>query len=106
MNVTPVLEGNLTKRFLMSLATGQYVVSGTYDRNDAREYAPCFRESGVPMDERQAQWERIKEARADGRRCTVLRGEFEYEAYIKSLPTPQQRCIDIPRESGDEPRTR
>jgi len=82
--------GNLTRSFLSSLETGQYVVSNVYDLLDGGRYVPAFRESVAPPDARDEQWKRIKSAHADGRQCAVLASESEYEEFAKSLPVPNQ----------------
>jgi len=85
----PVISGKLTKRFLMSLETGQYIVSNVCNQEDGR-FEPCFREKVLPLKDREKQWQRIKSACADGRLCNVLGSEMDCEAYIKSLPIPGQ----------------
>jgi len=88
MEPEPITRGKLTKRFSMSLETGQYIVSNAFDQVDAGGFEPCFREVVAPPDARNEQWARIKATYADGRLCDVLRSEAEYEAYRRSLPAP------------------
>ena len=68
----PIVRGRLTKKFLMSLETGQYVVSNAYEQVEGGGFDPCFREVVAPPDGRNEQWARIKSAYADGR----LRGAY------------------------------
>lgn len=84
----PVLRGRLTRRFLMTLETGLYIVSNCYEHVGAGRYEPCFRESVVPPEARNEQWARIKSAYVDGRLCDVLSRETDYNAYRASMPAP------------------
>jgi len=86
----PVIRGKLTKRFFMSLKTGQYVVSNICNQMEKGRVEPCFREEVLPPESREEQWRRIESAHADGRFCDVLEGAEDYEAHIKSLPVPGQ----------------
>ena len=61
----------LTRRFLMSLATGVRIVSNAFVPPFG-EPVPVFEESIVPCNEREAQWKRIKAAQAVGRTCHVF----------------------------------
>lgn len=63
----------LTKGFFMALPTGSYLVSNC--GNTPGKHVPTFNERVGPAAARQAQWERIKAARAHGRLCNV--GETE-----------------------------
>jgi hypothetical protein len=82
----PAQYGQLTKRFLFSLQTGQYIVSNVYELLDGGRFKPAFRESVAQPDARNEQWKRIKSAYADGRQCAVLASESDYEEFDKSLP--------------------
>lgn len=82
----PVTHGKLTKRFLMSLETRRYLVSNVHEQAEGGNSVPCFREAVAPPEARECQWQRIKSAYANGRLCSVLESESDYEEYKKSLP--------------------
>lgn len=66
MDKKPEKTALLTKEFLLSLKEGHYLVSNT-----KKNRKPIFEESVSPMDKREAQWQRIKEAEAHQRLCFV-----------------------------------
>ena len=68
----PIASGKLTKRFLFSLEEGLHVVSSVYDGATRQTAKPAFAEPVAPADDREAQWQRIKAAYADGRNCNVF----------------------------------
>lgn len=41
----PAQYGTLTRRFLLSLQTGQYIVSNVYELVEGGRFVPAFRES-------------------------------------------------------------
>ena len=63
----------LTKGFLMAQPTGSYLVSNC--GSTPGKHVPTFNERVGPTAARQAQWERIKAARAHGRLCNVRETE-------------------------------
>ena len=77
----PVQSGKLTRRFLMSLPDGHYLVSNCYDHLGPGRYAPIFAEQTVPVAEREAQWQRIKDAHADSRGCHLFVDEAHFAAW-------------------------
>jgi hypothetical protein len=81
----PLQSGKLTRRFLMSLPDGHYLVSGCYDHLGPGAYAPCFAEHVVPLAERDAQWERIKAAHANGRNCDLFVNEAHCAAWKQTV---------------------
>jgi hypothetical protein len=81
----PVEIRKLTKRFFLSLGTGQYIVSNVCDRLEGGQYEPCFREYVLQLEARAEQWERIKLSGSDGRLCAVFRNEPDYQEYWKSI---------------------
>lgn len=87
----PVTHGKLTKRFLMLLETGAYIVSTVYESQRDGAHDPCFHEKVAPPEHRGDQWLRIKTANADGRYCDVLASENDYPAYRKASPAPETR---------------
>jgi len=83
--MNPLNYGKLTKRFLMSLETGQYLVSNVHEPVGGGGYEPSFREVVAPPEQRPEQWLRIKAAYAYGRNCDVLASEDDYAAYSGRL---------------------
>lgn len=68
----------LTKGFLMDQPVGSYIVSNCYRRVSSSRYEPVFQEEVKKPEEREAQWERIKAARANGRLCFVYPSIEDY----------------------------
>ena len=69
----------LSKKILMELPTGVYIVSNCYKRIRPDKYVPAIEEEVVPFEQREAQWERIKAARANHRLCFVYTSFEDYE---------------------------
>ena len=61
-------QKRLTKQYLMSLRAGQFLVGNVCDHH----YRPAFAESVAPRWQREQQWERIKQTRAEGRVCDLF----------------------------------
>ena len=81
----PVESGKLTRRFLMSLTDGHYLVSNCYDHLGPGEYVPCFAEEVAQLAEREAQWRRIKDAHADSRNCNLFVDEAHFAAWRQTI---------------------
>ncbi len=64
----------LTKKVLLTLPAGSFLASDVR-MNPVRS---VFAESVVPMEQRQEQWERIKQARVEGRRAALHASAEEY----------------------------
>ncbi len=73
-----VYRNKLTKQFLMEQPAGRYIVSNCYKRVSSNKYKPVFQEQVTALEQRHAQWERIKAARADGRLCFVYPSMEDY----------------------------
>jgi hypothetical protein len=92
--IQPLYNERLTRKFFMNLPEGVYLVSGV-------GYAPgvpVFGETVLPVAEREAQWQRIREARVNGRLCDVFRTQQEhahFSAQIRTKPQPQSGQIDL-----------
>lgn len=82
----PVDSAKLTRRYLMSLAEGLYVVSNCYERVSPGAVRPILMEPVASQEERAAQWERVKAVYAHGRSCDV----FESQAHFKDW----RRCVE------------
>ena len=83
----PVQSGQLTKRFLMSLPAGLYLVSGVGEAPGQ----PSFAEAIAPREEREAQWRRILEAVANGRLCNVFKSENDFHTCSLQVRYPRDR---------------
>ncbi|MCK4827145.1 hypothetical protein KA005_66050 [bacterium] len=69
----------LTKRLLMVLPTGVYVVSNCYKPVGLNKHKPLFQEEVTIFEKRHVQWNRIKATRANGRLCHVYINRRDYE---------------------------
>jgi hypothetical protein len=75
----------LSRKCLMSLPTGIYLVSNYYKMIQPDLYTPRFSEYVVSLKERNNQWERIKLAGADHGLCTVYHSIEECRQYLEGL---------------------
>jgi len=89
MTVIVIADGKLTKQFLMSQETGRYLVSTVYLPSAGGGFEPAFRETVLPLDQREEQWSRIKACNVNGRNCDVLADESDYEVYRDASPAPK-----------------
>lgn len=90
MYLRSVMGGKLTKKFLMKIPDGLYLVSNLVD-NKAKS---IFIEKVSPLSEREAQWKRILSASVNQRKCHVFKTEEDYEKdyadFIKKYPNITQ----------------
>jgi len=77
-------KNRLTKRFLMTLQTGAYIISNCHKPVSPNKFKPIFEEEVAALEQRQVQWERIKAAHADGRLCRVYTDREYYEECLSS----------------------
>ena len=76
----------LSKSFFMSIPEGLFLVSNVfYDR-----HTPLFTGYVVAPDKREAQWQRIKEAKADQRKCHVFPSKKDFKEWIRSIDDVNQ----------------
>ena len=73
------IRQKLTKKLLMGLPTGVFLVSNCYKVIGPHTVTPVFAEKLVPLDDRERQWQRIKECGANGRTCEVHTTSEEYK---------------------------
>jgi hypothetical protein len=71
----PITREKLTKRFLMGLPEGVYLVSNLFIQKDKPEFA----ENVSLQNERDEQWKRIVEARVNQRLCDVFKTKEDFE---------------------------
>ena len=76
-DIKPLKTDKLTRKFLLSLPKGVYLVSNVYvslNRSAFAEYVE-------PLSTRNEQWKRIVESSADQRLCYVFKSQHDYESY-------------------------
>jgi len=64
----------LTRKYLMSLTEGLYLVSNLWHNSTQ----PYFAENVAPINLREKQWDRIKNVNADQRLCNVFKSKKEH----------------------------
>ncbi|HLH53791.1 MAG TPA: hypothetical protein VKY92_09270 [Verrucomicrobiae bacterium] len=69
----------LTKKYLMSLRAGRFLVGNVCDHH----YQPSFAEHVVQPQLRTRQWERIKARGADGRLCDLFKSEQAFRDHAR-----------------------
>ena len=70
----------LSKSFFMSLNGGVFLISNTgKDKN-----TPYFAEYVVSQEKREEQWEKIRKARVDQRKCHVFPSKIEFKKWVRS----------------------
>lgn len=81
------MSGRLTKKFFMSLPEGLYLVSGVGDAPGQ----PAFGETVSAIMEREAQWQRILNARINNRLCDVFQSSANYMKYTLAIRYRRER---------------
>ena len=81
MTPTPSEPHKLTKKFLMSLPEGRYLVSNCTDELGCPIYEGVVARSDV----RDMQWEKLKQVRANQRHCHVFDSKIDYVEFIESV---------------------
>lgn len=76
-----LMREKLTKKFLMGLPEGLYLVSNTGWSPEE----PEFIEKVSPLSKRDEQWKRIIEAHVDQRLCNVFRTKKDYQAFLNRI---------------------
>jgi hypothetical protein len=79
----PIALDKMTKRLLMSLETGQYLVSNVFTIDENGRNRPAFAEYVALPAERDRQWRSIKNAEADGRQCAVFASADDFEGWLE-----------------------
>ena len=75
----------LTKKLLMDLEIGAYVISNIMSAPPQCGGKPVFAEEVRNLKARQGQWERIKAAHVNGKLCVVFPSRKYYFEYMLSL---------------------
>ena len=73
------INQKLTKKFLMQLPSGTFLVSNCFRRLGPETLTPVFYENVLPLDDREAQWQRIKACGANHRLCHVYKDSEQYK---------------------------
>ena len=77
----------LNKSFFMSLNEGVFLMSNVaYDK-----YTPMFAEYVVASDRREEQWQRIKDVKADQRKCHVFASKKDSQEWVRSAGRKEVR---------------
>jgi hypothetical protein len=75
-------RNKLTKKYLMSLPEGVYLVSNIYPNNPMQSR---FAEKVTPPNLRKDQWDRIIKADVHQRLCDIFETEDEYKKWLTDL---------------------
>jgi hypothetical protein len=76
----PMIRTPLTKKLLFQLVEGSYLVSNTM----VTAGQPSFAEEVTTMERREAQWQRVRAAGANGRLCDVFATVAEYHMSMRA----------------------
>ena len=79
--MTNLSRHKLSKRFLMDAIPGYWIVSNVF----SEDIYPEFYEAVEPIEARDAQWNRIKAARADQRNCLIFKTKKEADEWIEEM---------------------
>jgi len=77
----PIMDGKLTKKFLMGLPEGVWLISNVGDS----PYEPVFAETVLPLEEREGQWKRIVAASVSQQMCYVFPSKDDHRAWVASI---------------------
>ena len=83
----PSIAGKLSKRFLLGLPEGVYLVSNVMDAPGQ----PIFAQTVVPVSQRLAQWQAIVDAGVNHRLCHVFKHPADYLTMSLEVPYPHER---------------
>lgn len=90
----PIRE-KLTKTLLRRLPAGVFLVSNCYHPMGPNTVTPVFAESVAPLDDRDEQWQRIKDAGADGRTCEVHKDPESYKLQQQAATQSSNRYPSV-----------
>lgn len=80
-------EGTMTKKFLMSLPEDAYIVSNVGSKVNGK-VVPEISENVLPLEKRELQWKKIKEAYCSNRKFSVFKNKQDWEGYKKASGLP------------------
>ena len=81
---SPLFHGSLTKRVLLDLPEGAFVMSGVTDESGA----PLFAETLPPVSAREELWGSLKASGVAQRNCYVFASARDYAVFLASNPVP------------------
>ena len=99
----PIRE-KLTKTFLMRLPVGAFLASNCYHPMGPNTVSPVFAERVTPLDDREAQWQKIKNAGANGRTCEVHETPESYKRQQQVATQSSNRYPSVVLIEVDDPR--
>ena len=79
------LHAKLTKKFLMGLPEGGYIVSNVFSKYNM----PCFAEKVSSIANREKQWKEIVAAQANQLLCHVFKDEEQFSKWFDSIVKPK-----------------
>ena len=80
-------DNKMTKKFLMSLPEGAFIVSGVGTKINGK-IVPEIAEHVLPIEKRELQWKKIKKAWCNNREFTVFKNKQDWERYKKATGLP------------------
>lgn len=78
----PLKDEKLSKRLLMGLPSGVFLVSNVGESPWEHKFA----EDVSPIDQREEQWQRIVQARVNHRMCMVFKSRSDYKSWHARHP--------------------
>ena len=98
------IRQKLTKTLLMRLPTGVFLVSNCQRSIGPNTVTPAYAGKVVPLDDREWQWQQIKNCGADGRTCEVHTTSEEYKKTREFWTKMSDKWPRIVILEVDEPR--
>ena len=80
-------ENKMTKKFLMSLPEGAFIVSGVGAKINGK-IVPEIAEYVLPIQERELQWKKIKDAWCNNRNFFVFKNKKDWAGFKKESVLP------------------
>ena len=80
-------DNKMTKKFLMSLPEGAFIVSGVGEKINGK-IVPEIAEHVLPIEERGLQWKKIRDVWCNNRNFTVFKNKQDWEGYKKECGLP------------------
>jgi hypothetical protein len=88
----------------MRLPAGFFLVSNCYHPIGSNAVTPVFAERIAPLDDRDEQWQRIKDAGADSRTCEVHKDPESYKLQQQTATQDSNGYPSVVLIEIDEPR--
>lgn len=84
-----IAEARLTKAFLMAQPEGVYLASNAWIPINLEPPVSMYRGYVAPPEDREAQWEQIKVAGAQGRTCNIYESPEDHSKWLAKFATTQ-----------------